>query len=124
MYTGVKAAGREVDHWPACSAEVKNPLRYIISAPHFYVFVTWRLVKHRDNFTLLPFNEVAFWVVTVRNVVVVIETARYSETSVSYHNTTRRHNPEDGDLHLHRRENLKSRNISNKADLVEPLRSW
>jgi hypothetical protein len=28
---------------------------------------------------------------------------------VSYRNTTRRHNPEDLDLNLHRRENLKSR---------------
>jgi hypothetical protein len=28
------------------------------------------------------------------------------ETLVSYHNTTRRHNPEDLDMNLHRRENL------------------
>jgi hypothetical protein len=33
-----------------------------------------------------------------------------SETLVSYHNTTRRHNPEHLDLNLHRRKNLKSRN--------------
>jgi hypothetical protein len=32
-----------------------------------------------------------------------------SETLVSYRNTTRRHNPEDCDLNLHRRENLQSR---------------
>jgi hypothetical protein len=32
-----------------------------------------------------------------------------SETLVSYHNTARRHNPEDLDLTPHRRENLKSR---------------
>jgi len=29
-----------------------------------------------------------------------------SETSVSYHNTTRRHDPEDLDLYLQRRENF------------------
>jgi hypothetical protein len=31
-----------------------------------------------------------------------------SETLVSYHNTTQRHNPEDLDLNLHRRESLKT----------------
>jgi len=30
-----------------------------------------------------------------------------SETLVSYHKTTLRHNPEDLDLNLHRRENIK-----------------
>jgi len=30
------------------------------------------------------------------------------ETLVSYHNTTRHHSPEELDLNLHRRENLKS----------------
>jgi len=32
------------------------------------------------------------------------------ETLVSYHNSTRRHNPEDPDTILHRREGLKPRN--------------
>jgi hypothetical protein len=32
-----------------------------------------------------------------------------SETVVSYHNTTRRHNPEGLDLKYHRRESLKTR---------------
>jgi hypothetical protein len=31
---------------------------------------------------------------------------------LSYHNTTRRHSPEDLDLKHHRRENLKSRKFS------------
>jgi len=38
-----------------------------------------------------------------------MEEERSSETSVYYHNTTGRHNPEELDLNLHRRENLKSR---------------
>jgi hypothetical protein len=36
-----------------------------------------------------------------------MEAAMPSETSVSYHNTTRRHNPEQLDVNLHHRENYK-----------------
>jgi len=35
-----------------------------------------------------------------------MDAARASETSVSYHNTTRRHNPENLDMEHQRRESL------------------
>jgi hypothetical protein len=38
-----------------------------------------------------------------------MEEASTSETSVSCHNTARRHNPEDLDMKHHRRETLKTR---------------
>jgi hypothetical protein len=45
------------------------------------------------------------------------EAARSSETLVSYHNTKRRHNPEDRDLNLHHREDLSS--LKKKFPLLE-----
>jgi hypothetical protein len=45
---GVKRPGREADHSPPSSAEVKNAWSYT-STPQ-YVFMAWCLVKHRDNF--------------------------------------------------------------------------
>jgi hypothetical protein len=41
-------------------------------------------------------------------IVLVIEAASTSETSVNLYQTTRRYNPEDSHLHTRRRENLKS----------------
>jgi hypothetical protein len=43
---GVKRPGREADHSPPPSAEVKNAWSYT-STPH-YAFMAWCLVKHRD----------------------------------------------------------------------------
>jgi hypothetical protein len=42
----------------------------------------------------------------------ILTCAWTSETSVSYHNTTLRYNPEDLDLKYHRRETLKTGNLT------------
>jgi hypothetical protein len=48
---GVKRPGRETDHSPPCSAEVKNAWSYTPTPQ--YIFMAWCLVKHRDfTFTL------------------------------------------------------------------------
>jgi hypothetical protein len=41
----------------------------------------------------------------------MMEAARTSETLVNFYQTTRCYNPEDSNLHTHRRENLKSNPI-------------
>jgi len=41
-----------------------------------------------------------------------METGNSCEELVSYRNFMRRHNPEDPDLNIHRRENLKSRTVN------------
>jgi hypothetical protein len=48
-FPGGKRPGREADHSPPSSAEVKNAWSYT-STPQ-YVFMAWCLVKHRDIFT-------------------------------------------------------------------------
>jgi hypothetical protein len=45
----VKQPDREVDSSPPSNDEVKNAWSYISTLR--YVFMAWRLVKHRDNFT-------------------------------------------------------------------------
>jgi hypothetical protein len=63
----------------------------------------------------LEFQVEVFWAVTSFSVVVgychatsTFRVKRASGTLVSYHNTTRRHNPEDLDLNLHLRESLET----------------
>jgi hypothetical protein len=51
LYSGVKRPGREVDHSPPTSAEVKKMWVYT-STPHTPSWRSAWLVKHRDNFTL------------------------------------------------------------------------
>jgi hypothetical protein len=46
----VKQPGREADHLPPSSAEVKNVWSYTSTPQH--VFMAWCLVKQRDNSTL------------------------------------------------------------------------
>jgi hypothetical protein len=46
---GVKRLGREADHIPPSTAEVKNVWSY--TSTRQYVFMAWYFVKHRDNFT-------------------------------------------------------------------------
>jgi hypothetical protein len=51
---GLKLPGRETDHSPQSSAEVKNAWS-CISNPQ-YVFMVWYLVKHRGTNLSLPFT--------------------------------------------------------------------
>jgi hypothetical protein len=54
---GVKRPGREADHSPPSSSDVKNAWSYT-STPQ-YCFMAWCLVKHRDNFTF-TFNFISY----------------------------------------------------------------
>jgi hypothetical protein len=51
---GVERPGREADHSPPTSAEVKNSWGYTSIPP--LVFMAGRLVKHRDNLTFHQHN--------------------------------------------------------------------
>jgi hypothetical protein len=55
LFPAVKRPGREADHSPPSSAEVKNVWRYTSTPP--YVFMAWCLVKQRDNFTFTILKE-------------------------------------------------------------------
>jgi hypothetical protein len=48
-FPGVKRTGRETNHSPPSSGEVKNASSY--TSAFLYVFMAWYLVKQRDNFT-------------------------------------------------------------------------
>jgi hypothetical protein len=52
----------------------------------------------------------------------MMERAEASETSANSYQSTRRYNPEDGHLHTHRRENLKSY-FNNAVDFVKQKKS-
>jgi hypothetical protein len=49
----------------------------------------------------------------------IIRAISISETSVNFYQTTRRSNPEDSHLHIHRRENLKSHRITYIVKFME-----
>jgi hypothetical protein len=48
----------------------------------------------------------------------MMEAARTSETLVNFYQTTRCYNPEDSNLHTHRRENLKSYRVNIKSEVL------
>jgi hypothetical protein len=48
---GVKQPGREADHSSPSGAEIKERVALYLHPQ--YVFMAWRLVKHRDNFTFI-----------------------------------------------------------------------
>jgi hypothetical protein len=51
FFPGVKQPGREADHSPPSSAEVKNPSSYTSVPPiRLHVFMEWDLVKSRASF--------------------------------------------------------------------------
>jgi hypothetical protein len=51
---GVNRQGREADHSPPSSAEVKNAWSYTSIPQH--AFISWCIVKHRDNFYYMDVN--------------------------------------------------------------------
>jgi hypothetical protein len=51
----IKLSGRETDHSPPCSAKIKNG-GDIPRLPHTSSWHSAYLVKHRENFALLPYD--------------------------------------------------------------------
>jgi hypothetical protein len=51
---GVKRPGREAEHSPPSSPEVKNARNNTSTPP--YVFIAWYFIKHRNDFTLCGYN--------------------------------------------------------------------
>jgi hypothetical protein len=60
-FPGVKRPGREVDHSPPTSADIKKMWIYT-STPHTPSWRSAQLIKHGDNFTLLLLQFVR-WIV-------------------------------------------------------------
>jgi hypothetical protein len=59
LSSGTKRTGREADHSPPSSAEVKNTLSYTPTTTPQYAFMVWDFVKQRDDFTF-TFNKGKF----------------------------------------------------------------
>jgi hypothetical protein len=53
----------------------------------------------------------------------MMEAVQTSETFANSYQSTRHYNPEDGHLHTHRRENLKSYTIIQHPDCHVPLKA-
>jgi hypothetical protein len=81
---------------------------YHITARHHNL----KMEAARSSDTLVSYH------ITARHHNLKMEAACSSETLVSYHITTRHRNPEYHDLNLHRRQYLKSRNISQSFIMV------
>jgi hypothetical protein len=56
-FPGVKQPGREADHSPPSSVEVKNIWSYTSTQP--YVFMAWYLVKRKD-FTFIKIGKSSY----------------------------------------------------------------
>jgi hypothetical protein len=81
---------------------------------YFYKLLKIYLFGYASGGKRTMFQVEVFWVVTPCSVVVGHHCLRgpcclhlQPETLVSYHSTTRHHNPEDLDLNRHRRDSLK-----------------
>jgi hypothetical protein len=61
---------------------------------------------------LLALCDRVVWYKCILAIVIIMEAARISETSVNAYQTTRRNNPEDSHLHVRRLQNLKSDDVS------------